>query len=130
MSKRYIPRIREAAIPEDGGWMKLQEEGAPVLVLSVPEWSDELKQSVSGYEHTWMYDRANDAYLFCFRLEEGREYAIAFAREHAGILLNDDRARGKFSLLVTAQHLKETEDLKPCFLFRGISLKRHPRAGW
>lgn len=130
MNKRYIPQVREAAIPEDGGWTKLQAEEAPVLVLSVPEWSDELNQSVEGFEYTWMYDRANNAYLFCFRLDQRKEYAIAFAKEHAGILLTDDRAHGKFSLLITAHLLQGAHDLKPCFLFQDVSLKRHPQAGW
>lgn len=129
MNPRYIPQIREAVIPEDGGWAELGEADRPVLVLSVPEWADELKQSEEGFEYVWLYDRSNDAYLFCFRLDKNREYSIAFAREHAGLLLKDKRSCEAFHLLVTARPLTE-QDLNPCFLFRNVELKRHPQAGW
>lgn len=130
MSARYIPQVREAAIPEDGGWTELRVDGTDTLVLSIPEWSQNVKQSVEGYEYVWMYDRSNDAYLFCFRLKEKQEYAIAFPREHAGILLKDKRAYEPFNLLITSQPLSDSDSLSPCFLFRNVELKRHPQAGW
>lgn len=129
MSSRYIPQVREAVIPEDGGWAEIGEDDTAALVLSVPEWSDQLLQSEEGFEYVWLYDRSNDAYLFCFRLDENREYSIAFAREHAGLLLKDKRASKSFNLLVTARSLTE-QNLNPCFLFQNVELKRHPRAGW
>ncbi len=129
MSSRYIPQIREAVIPEDGGWAELGEEDTAALVLSIPEWSSQLDHSEEGFEYVWLYDRSNDAYLFCFRLDEKREYSIAFAKEHAGLLLKDKRACNSFNLLVTARPLSE-QNLNPCFLFRNVELKRHPQAGW
>jgi hypothetical protein len=129
LKERYIPQVQEAVIPEDGGWAELIEDRSPVLILSVPEWKEEVDRSAADFSYAWLYDRANDAYLFCFRLEQGREYAIAFAREHAGMLLADERAHQPFSLLITA-HSLEADDLRPCLLFRHVSLKRHPQAGW
>jgi hypothetical protein len=126
--KRYIPRINQASVPEEGKWALLETE--PVLMLSVPEWGSEIHQSAEGIHHTWMYDRLNDAYLFCFRLPPRKEFAVAFPREHAGRLLRDERADHLFSLLITAKSLEGTADLRPCWLFRRIRLKRHPQAGW
>lgn len=127
-SERYIPQVREAAIPEEGHWAELEQK--PVLVLSIPEWDQDVKQSLEDSASAWMYDRANNAYLFCFRLRDGREYAIAFPREHAGVLLTDSRAKGTFSLLVTAKPLQGGDTLMPYFLFPDLALKRHPQAGW
>jgi hypothetical protein len=130
MRSRYIPQVTEAAIPEDGGWTELRADGTDTLVLSIPEWAGDVKQSEEADEYVWMYDRGNDAYLFCFRLKGKREYAVAFPREHAGILLKDKRAYAPFHLLITSQPLSDSDSLDPCFLFRNIELKRHPQAGW
>lgn len=128
MSQRYIPQIREASIPEDGGWAEL--ENHPVLLLSIPEWTDIVNQSAEGYQYVWMYDRAEDAYLFCFRLNNQMERAIAFPKEHAGLLLQDERSYQPFSILVTAESLAEVHDESPLLLLQQVELKRHPKAGW
>ncbi|MFC4077585.1 hypothetical protein [Salinithrix halophila] len=128
MAERYVPQVREAAIPEDGGWAELSREN--VLILHVPEWEEIVRKSTEGYRYVWMYDRRADAYLFCFRLSDGTERAVAFAKDHGGLLLQDDRAREEFSILVTTQPLGEAEEDTPMLLLRGISLKQHPRAGW
>ncbi|PTM56526.1 hypothetical protein [Desmospora activa] len=126
--EKYVPRVREAAIPEDGGWAELS--GEQVLILSVPEWEGLVDRSAEGYRYVWMYDRQADAYLFCFRLEDGTERALAFAKDHGGLLLRDERIQGTFALLVTARPLAAVEDDTPMLLLRGITLKRHPKAGW
>jgi hypothetical protein len=128
MNERYIPQIREAAIPEDGGWVKLQNES--VLLLSIPEWEDWLSQSTTSYPFVWMYDRAEDAYLFCFRLNDQTEKAIAFAKEHAGLLLKEEQANGPFSILITSDALAQTTAQSPYLLLTEVMLKRHPQAGW
>ncbi|MDR6225743.1 hypothetical protein [Desmospora profundinema] len=126
--EKYVPHVREAAIPEDGGWAELS--GEQVLILSVPEWEELVDRSAEGYRYVWMYDRKADAYIFCFRLEDGTERALAFAKDHGGLLLADERARGSFSLLVTARPLEDVKDETPMLLLQGITLKRHPKAGW
>jgi hypothetical protein len=126
--EKYIPRVREAAIPEDGGWAQLSSE--QVLILSVPEWGHLVDRSAKGYRYVWMYDREEDAYIFCFRLEDGTEHALAFAKEHGGLLLADERARQSFSILVTARPLEEVDEKTAMLLLQDITLKRHPKAGW
>ena len=76
MSERYVPKIKEAAIPEDGGW--IEGETNPILLLYIPTWNvlETNPDEVSAY--VWMYDREQDAYLFCFQLKDGSEKAIAF----------------------------------------------------
>jgi hypothetical protein len=128
MTERYIPQVREAAIPEDGCWAELQN--TPVLLLSIPEWKDLLNQLITGYQFVWMYDREEDAYLFCFRLNNQIEKAIAFAKEHAGLLLKDERASGLFSILITSDALDQTTAQSPYLLLTEVELKRHPQAGW
>jgi hypothetical protein len=128
MATPFIPQIRQAAVPEEGSWAELG--GAPVLLLSIPEWQYQVRQSAEENRYVWMYDRENDAYLFCFRLKDQKDYAVAFPREHAGVLLMDRKASRPFSLLVTSRPLSGTMDLRPCLLFRDVSLKRHPKAGW
>lgn len=126
--EKYVPRVREAAIPEDGGWAELS--GEQVLILSVPEWEELVGRPTEGYRYVWMYDRQADAYLFCFRLEDGTERALAFAKDHGGLLLQDERVKETFSLLVTARSLAEVDEATSMLLLRGITLKRHPKAGW
>lgn len=125
--ERYIPHIHEAVVPDEGQWAEL--EGKNVLILSILEWEGTIQQSREEQKTVWMYDRGNDAYLFCFRLQDGKDYAIAFPREHAGVFLTDSRAHNPFSLLVTAKSLQE-KTLRPCILFQDLSLMRHPKAGW
>ncbi|OYD06896.1 hypothetical protein [Paludifilum halophilum] len=128
MTDRYIPRVREASIPEDGGWAELSQEN--VLILSIPDWRDIADRSAKGYRYVWMYDRQGDAYIFSFRLEDGTERAVAFARDHGGLLLRDERAYKAFSILVTPEPLHEMKEDTPMLLLEEISLKRHPKAGW
>ncbi|MFC7439861.1 hypothetical protein [Laceyella putida] len=127
MSTRYIPQVRQAVIPEDGGWAELTD-GA-VLILSIPEWTESEQSLTEEMQSVWLYDRGNDAYLYCFKLANGQEYAIAFAKEHAGMLLDDERAKRPFALLITAQPLL-SEGYAPYLLIPDVELKRHPKAGW
>ncbi|MBA4493864.1 hypothetical protein ACFO25_14840 [Paenactinomyces guangxiensis] len=128
MSERYIPQITEASIPEDGAWAEL--ENTPVLILSIPEWKEMIEQPTEGHQYVWMYDRAEDAYLFCFRLSSRLERAVAFPRDHAGLLLQDEKAHRPFSILITGESLEETKKDTPLLLLRHVQLKRHPQAGW
>lgn len=128
MKERYVPQVREAAIPEDGAWAELSNEN--VLILSIPEWKEILRHSTKGYRYVWMYDRQGDAYIFCFRLQAGAEKAVAFAKEHGGLLLQDGRAYDSFSILVTSEPLDQAEEDTPMLLLQNVSLKRHPKAGW
>ncbi|SFS31170.1 hypothetical protein [Marininema halotolerans] len=126
--ERYVPQVTSAAIPEDGGWAELSKEN--VLILSIPEWEDLMEQSAVGYKKVWMYDRKADAYIFCFRLPDGTERAVAFAKDHGGLLLRDQRAFKPFSILLTAQPIGEGDDSTSMLLLSDVSLKRHPHAGW
>ncbi|WP_175552367.1 hypothetical protein [Seinonella peptonophila] len=128
MKNRYIPKINEAAIPENGGWAEIMDE--PVLVLSIPEWESIMNQSTEEYQSVWMYDRIEDAYIFCFKLNEQVERAIAFAKDHAGVLLKDERAEGEFSILITHEGLEDADEETPCLYFKELHLRRHPKAGW
>lgn len=128
MSERYVPQVTAASIPEDGGWAKLSGEN--VLILSIPGWGDVVGKSPEGYRYAWMYDREGDAYIFCFRLVNGTERAIAFAKDHGGLLLQDGRAYETFSILITDRELSGVKEETPMLLLRNIRLKRHPLAGW
>ena len=125
---RYIPKIREASVPEDGGWIEIDQKD--VLVLSIPEWSAIIHLPSDPVRSVWMYDRIEDAYLFCFELQQTVERAVAFPREHAGRLLQDQRAHRPFSMMITDQSLRDTTRQIPCLYFPDIRLKRHPKAGW
>jgi len=128
MSERYVPKIQEAAIPEDGGWV--EGETSPILLLSIPDW-DELEtnpENVNAY--TWMYDREQNAYLFCFQLKDGSERAIAFLSDHAGLLLQDEHSKGDFSLMIMNRVLQEVSSSQSVLLIENVKLIRHPVAGW
>jgi hypothetical protein len=73
-----------------------------------------------------MYDRFEGAYLFCFKLRDGVERAIAFPSDHAGRLLQDKRAQGGFGIAITSQGLEGEE--AAYLLLGGVYLKRHPQA--
>ncbi|SDW75851.1 hypothetical protein SAMN05444487_10624 [Marininema mesophilum] len=126
--ERYVPQVTTAAIPEDGGWAELSEDN--LLILYIPEWEDIMARGAIGYQQVWMYDREADAYIFCFRLQDGIERAIAFAKDHGGLLLRDERAYGPFSILLTSEPIGEAEESSSMLLLSEVSLKRHPRAGW
>ncbi|MDN4594284.1 hypothetical protein [Polycladomyces subterraneus] len=128
MARRYIPQVRSAVLPDDGAWTELN--GEDVLILSVTEWQGQLKVSSRGYEYVWLYDRQSKAYIFCIRMSDGEERAIAFPREHAGTLLQDGRAYEPFTILVTDQPLDKIGEQSQFLLFRDVKLKRHPEAGW
>lgn len=128
MTERYRPNIQEASIPDDGGWAEIEKD--PVLLLSIPEWKDIIHHSSEEYQSVWMYDRMEDAYLFCFKLAKGVEKAIAFPKEHAGLLLQDEHATRTFSMLITCDTLEETGEESPCLYFQELTLRRHPKAGW
>lgn len=128
MAERYVPRITEAAIPEDGSWAELA--GKQVLMLQVPEWEEEVRLPFRGAQRVWLYDRREDAYIFCFKLKEGTERAIAFAKDHGGRLLTDERAYGFFSILVVTEDLNSLNRDTSMLLFPEVFLKRHPKAGW
>ncbi|EGK11052.1 hypothetical protein ACFQ49_06620 [Kroppenstedtia eburnea] len=128
MAERYVPRITEAAIPEDGSWAELT--GKNVLMLHVPEWEEEVRLPFRGAQRVWLYDRREDAYIFCFRLKDGTERALAFAKDHGGRLLMDERAYGFFSILIVTEELDSLQKETPMLLFPEVFLKRHPKAGW
>jgi hypothetical protein len=125
MSKRYLPKIKEAAIPEDGGW--IEGQAGPILVLSIPEWDIPKINNTPIQAYVWMYDRQQNAYLFCFRLQTGEEKAIAFLADHAGLLLKDNYANETFSLMITSEALQQAEQ---ALFIEEVTLRRHPSAGW
>lgn len=128
MSKSFVPKVTEASVPEDGVWGEINEE--PVLILSIPEWKEMISTTTEGFRFTWLYDRIEDGYLFCFQLNNHLEKAIAFPKEHAGLLLKDSCADLVFSILITAQSLEEADSDSPYMWLREIRFKRHPQAGW
>ncbi|MCH5586158.1 hypothetical protein MK805_14545 [Shimazuella sp. AN120528] len=128
MSERYVPKIQEAAIPEDGGWV--EGEKCPILLLSIPAWEDLETDSEQIRAYVWMYDRGQDAYLFCYQLKDGTEKAIAFISDHAGLLLKEEHAKGTFSMMIMNQGLQEVSSSNSVLLIENINLVRHPSAGW
>ncbi|MDA8354009.1 MAG: hypothetical protein M0Z65_12720 [Firmicutes bacterium] len=128
MGERYVPQVTEAAVPEDGSWAKLG--GKDVLMLRIPGWEEVARRPSRQAARVWMYDKREDAYIFCFRLQDGTERAVAFAKDHAGRLLTDERAYGFFSILITPAELGELSPTTPMILFQDLFLKRHPKAGW
>lgn len=127
MSKRYIPRVTEAAVPEDGGWAELENED--VLVLSIPDW-DLVGTPTESFQYAWLYDRVSDAYLLCFKINDETEKAIAFAKEHAGLLLTQKQAYSPFSIAITSHSLEQLDEQVGYLYLPNIELKRHPKAGW
>jgi hypothetical protein len=128
MSERYVPKINEAAIPEDGGWV--DGETNPILLLSIPTWKELETNPDLVHAYTWMYDREQNAYLFCFQLKDGSEKAIAFISDHAGLLLQDEHAKGAFSMMIMNQALQEVSSPHSVLLIENVTLVRHPAAGW
>jgi hypothetical protein len=128
MNERYVPKIQEAAIPEDGGWV--EGEDNPILLLSIPEWEQLETNPDHVNAYVWMYDREQDAYLFCFQLKDGSEKAIAFISDHAGLLLKDEHAKNNFSMMIMNQPLQEVRSSQSVLLIENIKLVRHPVAGW
>lgn len=128
MSKRYIPKVTEAAVPEDGGWAELENED--VLVLSIPDWDTIIRLTVTSFQYVWLYDRVGDAYLLCLKINNEMEKAIAFAKEHAGLLLTHQQSYQPFSIIITSSALEELGEETPYFYLPKIELKRHPKAGW
>lgn len=128
MSERYIPKVTEASIPEDGGWAEVENED--VLVLSIPEWKEIADLSIKSFQYVWMYDRQENAYILCMKLNEKVEKAIAFAKEHAGLLLTHQNAYQPFSILITPEALDQSNEQTPYLYLPKIELKRHPKAGW
>jgi hypothetical protein len=128
MSERYVPKIQEAAIPEDGGWV--EGETSPILLLSIPSWEELETNPDDVTAYVWMYDREQDAYLFCFQLKDGSEKAIAFISDHAGLLLKDEHAKGSFSMMIMNKPLQEVSSSESVLLIEKVELVRHPAAGW
>lgn len=128
MSERYRPQIQSASIPENGAWANMEDQ--VFLILSLPEWDDVVTQNEEGFQYVWMYDRNQDAYIFCFRLDNGAERAIAFPKDHAGVLLQDEKASQEFSMMITAKDLNEANEEDSFLILPKIRLVRHPKAGW
>jgi hypothetical protein len=95
------------------------------MALFLPECIEMEKQPSKGFQYVWMYDRVENAYLFCFKLANQFEKAIVFPHDHAGLLLKDERALTPFSIV-----LSTTEDSRAYLHLDNISFKRHPKAGW
>lgn len=126
--ERYLPQIQEASIPEDGVWATYLER--PVLFLSIPEWQEMIETKDEVARFVWMFDREQDAYLFCFQCVSGAEYAIAFPKDHAGMLLQDERSFDQFSMLITFKELEDVTEETNLLQIHEIVLQRHPKAGW
>ncbi|WP_339147330.1 MULTISPECIES: hypothetical protein [unclassified Sutcliffiella] len=124
----YSPNISEAHIPYDGGWT--EENGTPVLLLSVPTMPIEMATKIHKFSYTWLYDKEMDAYVLCIRLNQQEEFGLIFSQKEAGVLLLDADAYSEFSLVVTKEHLENLKDDTPYLSFPKISLTRSLLAGW
>lgn len=120
MKEKYIPKVQEATVPEEGSWIYVEPNW--LLALSIPEWGELMHLSSQGFRYVWMYDRVAQAYLLCFQLSDHVDRAIAFPHDHAGLLLQDERANEEFGIILTAG-----EGWQGSHLFLGgIQLRPHP----
>lgn len=124
----YSPNISEAHIPYDGGWT--EEDGTPVLLLSVPTIPIKMTTIIHKFSYTWLYEKEMDAYVLCIRLNNQEEFGLVFSQKEAGVLLLDADAYGEFTVVVTKEQLENLKDDTPYLSFPKISLTRSLLAGW
>jgi hypothetical protein len=124
----YSPNITEAHHPEDGGWT--EENGIPVLLLSIPSLGDLIPTKIDKYSYAWLYEKEMEAYIFCVQVNNRDEFGVIFSREEAGQLLLDAEAYGEFTVIICKEAFDQLEDDTPFLTFPKISLTRSVLAGW
>ncbi|KMJ57785.1 hypothetical protein AB685_13125 [Bacillus sp. LL01] len=124
----YSPNISEAHIPFDGGWT--EENGTPVLLLSVPTIPIEMNINIHKFSYTWLYEKEMNAYVLCILLNKEEEFGLIFSQKEAGQLLLDSEAYGVFTVVITKESLQQLGDDTPYLSFPKISLSRSLQAGW
>jgi hypothetical protein len=127
LSQEYVPEITEGVYPEDGGWTT--DQSGNVLLLSVPLLSSIIHTTVTSFDYTWLYDKAINAYIFCFKINAEKEYAVIFQNEHAGQLLITEEAADEFSIALTAFPFEELTDESTYLYLPKIILNRHTTTG-
>ncbi|MCF6094711.1 hypothetical protein L1765_12140 [Microaerobacter geothermalis] len=124
----YKPTVSEGIHPQDGGWYEWL--GETYLALSVPEWKDIVNKRAGHYEYAWLFDKDQNAYIFCFRLADGTERAIIFQRDHAGLLLLESPAYEPFHIWITSEELQDVEERTPLLQLKDVTLDRSVEAKW
>ncbi|MGD6872929.1 hypothetical protein ACQCU1_12200 [Sutcliffiella horikoshii] len=124
----YSPKLSEAHIPYDGGWT--EENGTPVLLLSVPTIPFKMNTNIHKFSYTWLFEKEMNAYVLCIRLNNQEEFGLIFSQKEAGVLLLDADAYGEFTVVITTEHLENLKDDTPFLSFPKISLTRSLLAGW
>ncbi|MGD6781504.1 hypothetical protein ACQCT3_09620 [Sutcliffiella horikoshii] len=124
----YSPNLSEAHIPYDGGWT--EENGTPVLLLSVPTIPIEMTTNIHKFSYTWLFEKEMNAYVLCIRLNNQEEFGLVFSQKEAGVLLLDADAYGEFTVVVTKEQLENLKEDTPYLSFPKISLTRSLLAGW
>ncbi|WP_404468756.1 hypothetical protein [Sutcliffiella horikoshii] len=124
----YSPNLSEAHIPYDGGWT--EENGTPVLLLSVPTIPIEMTTDIHKFSYTWLYEKEMNAYVLCILLNSQEEFGLIFSQKEAGVLLLEADAYGEFTVVVTKEQLEDLKDDTPFLSFPKISLTRSLLAGW
>ncbi|WP_404429013.1 hypothetical protein [Sutcliffiella horikoshii] len=124
----YSPNLSEAHIPYDGGWT--DENGTPVLLLSVPTFPIEMTTIIHKFSYTWLFEKEMNAYVLCIRLNNQEEFGLVFGQKEAGVLLLDADAYGEFTVVVTKEQMENLKDDTQYLSFPKISLTRSLLAGW
>ncbi|WP_226680583.1 hypothetical protein [Sutcliffiella horikoshii] len=124
----YSPNLSEAHIPYDGGWT--EENGIPVLLLSVPTLPIEMTTNIHKFSYTWLYEKEMEAYVLCIQLNNQEEFGLIFSQKEAGVLLLDADAYSEFTVVITAEHMENLKEDTPYLSFPKISLTRSLLAGW
>lgn len=124
----YKPSIKEGVYPDDAGWT--QDGSKNILLLSIPMLSHVIRQTVTKFDYAWLYNKEIDAYIFCFKLSNGQEYAIFFQVDHAGRLLMDQNAYEEFSIVLTDKAFNVLTEDSEFITLSNIRLVRQPIAGW
>ncbi|MDF0726489.1 hypothetical protein PY093_07140 [Cytobacillus sp. S13-E01] len=128
MKKDYIPTITEGHYPDNAGWT--EDDLGNVLLLSIPSISDFFHEDMLTYDYAWLYNKELDAYIFCFKVSNGKEFGVIFQARHAGRLLLDQQAYEAFTITITDQSFEDITEESEYLTFSNITLSRQTIAGW
>ncbi|WP_142296515.1 hypothetical protein [Lottiidibacillus patelloidae] len=126
--QQYIPSIKEGFIPEDGGWTTSGQGNT--MLLSIPQLKAKINQKLDKYSYAWLYDKKQDAYIFCFQLDGKEEYAILFQAEYAGKLLLEQEAYERFTVAITDLPFGHLTEQSNYLIINEVEITRQPIAGW
>ncbi|WP_078379338.1 hypothetical protein [Sutcliffiella halmapala] len=124
----YSPNITEAHIPHDGGWT--EDNGVPVLLLSIPSIESVIPLKIQRYSYTWLYEGELDAYILCVQINKKEEFGVVFSQQEAGQLLLDALAYEEFTIVICKEPIEEIDDHTAYLSLPKISLIRSVQAGW